>query len=273
MVISNYTENESVEILYFLICCLCIPFISICVQFVCGTISDYCQLPIGKRHFFISLGKLFWIIGRCIAIGCSIYPVILIWKSNENVKRNESEEMSTLSQENTFYLLSEIGYFVGYIIYIIGENMIEISYRSYIVESYEDKYQNKVWILSMIMTILGHLVYSLIYLLLTLSFKEINDKNNEGMISIVLLVCEIIPLLVVPILLSLFTYRTDDKQYIQLEKSKIGYWKNLFNSFKGINRYIILILLFLFVGSFVISGFKGKKNELYYNYLFKACDQ
>ena len=90
MVISNYTENESVEILYFLICCLCIPFISICVQFICGTISDYCQLPIGKGHFFISLGKLFWIIGRCIAIGCSIYPVILIWKSNEDVKRNES---------------------------------------------------------------------------------------------------------------------------------------------------------------------------------------
>ena len=279
--IGNFSQNETNEIIQFIIRCLLTPFISIIIQWFCGTYSDYYDFSIGKRKFFITFGKYIWLIGRFITFCVSIYPVYVIHNETKNndsieIDDNNNNKQLYLTQDNSIYVVFEVIYSLGYILYVIGENMIEVSQRSYIIEAYENEYQNSVWILTVIMSMLGHIVYSILYISITGSLRGLDERHNQGVLSMSIVGCEIVPLLFLPIIILIYEKCIKEQWIIRNEvtSNKIdGYWNSIRSSSVAFNKYVILILFFLFIGSFIVDGYDGRKIVLYFDYLFEVCDQ
>ena len=245
------------ELLYFVIRGIIGPILGFIVQFICGTISDDYELPFGRRKFFILIGGIVWTIGRIIAVCSSIYPISLRWKE-------------VFSSERSDLIASEVFYIIGYLLYTIGINMIQVSYRAFILDTFDNQFQTQVWTINSLNCQLSRFACYSIKNVISFVMRETEILDSKR-IAIVNICLEVIPLTVIPLIVGIFCWKVKEQPYLSDKPSLKEYLKNIKQSFETTNLSHFCIWIVLFFSWLAYYAFEGTTIERYYGFLFEGC--
>ncbi|EDR27152.1 hypothetical protein EDI_107340 [Entamoeba dispar SAW760] len=243
------------------------PVIGLFVQIIIGALSDHATFNMGRRRPFMLIGLGVWLLGAIIIVCSSIYPILFIScidSSSENILTNG-------------YITSDIFYVIGFVIWTIGINMIQLSYRSFILDEFDSKNQNQVNLMSSLMTGLAQILFYGISSIICISFNDFNERNNDSLNHhikymnirlITVFSLYVLSIIILPICVWVFCHFAKETTFMSGGESPLYHIKNIWKSFISMNKNMYLILIVVFFGWISWTPMKENTQLLYNTYLF-----
>ena len=236
---------------------------------IAGTLSDHWPSKLGKRNAFIIYGAIIYAFGCIILTLDSIIPLVMLTNNIETVVKYQ------------WTVLGLILYIIGYLLWIIGNNMISVCYRAYILDTFDVTQQDGCNLVKAFWT---GLAWIAAYLTLTITFSIFQGKEySEEVFKKAMKVgaIEIVVMYVISNLTLLFgvvvfyfvskepRYEPEDQNApkTKIESLKTGF-SYIKKGFQSINIYIFSVFLIVFFGWYVWYINEEKVHEMSRTYMY-----
>ena len=226
-------------------------FIGFFTQLIAGLVIDYVQSLWGKRRKVMLYGLIIWMIGELLCISMTIYPFI------QNRKEKQINEK--------LYLL--IAYIFFNCISFVGINIIQISYRAFILDYFDWIYQNQVYVMASFNTGLLRVVNYFIITIVSIFISQ--GDNNIKVSNIFYFVMQFVTLIIVPISVCIFCSVAKEQQQIDIPITWKEYLSETKSSFKLLNWRLALLGCVVFFGWICYFPFDQRMPEYLERYVSK----
>ena len=255
------------------------PIVGFIVQIIIGALSDSTTFSYGRRRPYMLIGLVIWFVGSFIIVCSSIYPIIF-FESRGSDQGFEGLNFGYLKIPGL--MASDIFYIFGTFFWTIGINMIQISYRSYLLDEFDDIYQNQVNLLSSFMSGLAQILYFGISSVATVLVKKPTDglTNADIMQDLDFLTPRLlagfifycVSIVILPLCVWLFCSITKETPYMSSGEKISTKIKNMANSCASMNVYMYLLLLVVFFAWLGWTPVNERLGLLCTQYLFAKVD-
>ncbi|ELP88227.1 sucrose transporter, putative, partial [Entamoeba invadens IP1] len=150
------------------------PIFGLFFQILIGAISDHSSFSYGRRRPFMIAGLVVFVIGG-VVISCSgIYPLLSI---------------NSFEANNTLQIVSDIFFVIGNILWTIGINAIQLSYRAFILDCFDSVDQVRANLIGAFMGGIGQTFYFAVTIIVYVSIQpEVHSTNEQRGMTIARLV-------------------------------------------------------------------------------------
>ncbi|EDR23297.1 hypothetical protein, conserved [Entamoeba dispar SAW760] len=232
------------------------PIIGFFLQPIIGALSDHASFSYGRRRPIMILGLGIWFIGSFGTLISSIYPLLPVTLKTINVN-----ELNGLSLCDGLFVIFQI-------IVAIGINLIQVSYRSFVLDQFDWIDQTRVTLIGSVMLGLGNIIYYGITSIICLIYLTQPNHDKIFLTKARLITTfwlNVISLFVMPITVYLFCHFVNESPYPSGNILFKEHIQNIWTSIKHINKNMCLILIVVFVGWFAWTPIK-ENTQLYFMY-------
>ena len=243
---------SGMEIFQFFALTLLPAIIGLITQFICGLLIDYIQSLWGRRRKIMLIGLFIWFIGQISSICTTISP------SMDNMKDQE------IDKKNMWILL----YGISNCIAFIGINIIQISYRAFVLDSFDWIHQNQVYIMASFNTGFARVVHFTVATIVTFHLGELSSENMKQY-SIYYMTIQFGALVILPICVLVFCIVGKEQQQVNTPITVKEYLIETKSSFKLFNWRILLLCSVVFFGWISYLPFETRMTKYLDRYVMK----